>query len=157
MNETRQDEVRPTKIKIDSGVAWEEQFGYCRAQRLDDRILVAGTTASDEKGVRHEGDAGAQARFVVEKIRSALERLGGRLEDVVRTRVFVKPGADWEAVAAAHGEAFREIRPVNTLVFAEMIGEEFLVEIEVEAVVGAGDRSVEWRSWQTSPEETSGS
>ncbi|MEM1246292.1 MAG: RidA family protein [Acidobacteriota bacterium] len=158
MDDARQNDSAAAKIKIDSGVPWEEQFGYCRAQRLDDRILVAGTTASDADGVRYVGDAGAQARFVLEKIRCAIEELGGSFEDVVRSRVYVKPGADWEAVAAAHGEAFGTIRPVNTLIFAEMIGEEFLVEIEVEAIVGAGGRRVEWRPWQMSetPEASDG-
>jgi enamine deaminase RidA (YjgF/YER057c/UK114 family) len=64
--------------------------------------------------------------------------LGGRLEDVVRTRVFVSDIAHWEAVARVHGERFGRIRPANTLVEARLVGPEYLVEIEVEAIVGSG-------------------
>ncbi len=130
--------------KVSSGVEWEERFGYCRAQRLGERILVAGTTATGPEGPVHLDDAGAQARYALDKIERALNALGGAVEDVVRTRVYVKPGADWQAVAAAHGERFRKIRPVNTLILAGMIGEEYLVEIEVEAIVGSGQATIHW-------------
>ncbi|MCU0627359.1 MAG: Rid family hydrolase, partial [Gemmatimonadaceae bacterium] len=81
--------------------------------------------------------AGAQAHAVIDKLEGAITSLGGRLEDVVRTRVFVRDIADWEPVARAHGERFRDIQPANTLVEARLVGAEYLVEIEAEAVVPA--------------------
>lgn len=125
--------------RVDSGLDWEQKYGYCRARRVGDRILVSGTTASRGDGSAvAPGDAGAQARFVIERIERALHELGSGLDDVVRTRIYVAPGADWEAVATAHGERFGAVRPANTLVHCELVGEGHLVEIEAEAVVGAG-------------------
>lgn len=121
---------------VSSGTHWEKAYGYARAVRVGDRIVVAGTTASGPDGVVGPGDSAAQARFVFERIRKAIEDLGGRFEDIVRTRVFVPRAGDWQAVAEVHGELFADIRPANTLVRAELIGEEYLVEIEAEAIVG---------------------
>ena len=84
------------------------------------------------------GDPAEQTRYAIEKIRTAIESLGGALDDVVRTRIHVKPGTDWEAVAKVHGEFFGSVRPACTLTYADLIGEEYLVEIEVEAVVRSG-------------------
>lgn len=122
---------------VGSGVSWEADFGYSRATRIGDRILVSGTTATGPDGPVALGDAAEQARFALQKIRTAIEALGGTLGEVVRTRIHLKPGADWEAVARVHGEFFSGIRPACTLTFADLIGEEYLVEIEVEAVVGS--------------------
>jgi enamine deaminase RidA (YjgF/YER057c/UK114 family) len=122
---------------VGSGVSWEEEFGYSRAVRVGDRILVSGTTATGPDGVVAPGDAAGQARFALDKIEKAIVSLGGSLQDVVRTRVFVSRIADWEAVARVHGERFGKIRPANTLVRADLIGDEYLVEIEAEAVVGS--------------------
>lgn len=127
---------------VGSGVSWEEEFGYSRAVRVGDRILVSGTTATGPDGkVVAPGDAAAQARFVLEKIETAVRRLGGTLQDVVRTRVYLSNLEDWRAVAAVHGERFRDVKPTNTLIGAKLVGEEYLVEIEVEAVVGSGSAS----------------
>ncbi len=122
---------------IDSGVSWESEFGYSRATRVGDRILVSGTTATGPGGPVAIGDVHEQTRYALGKIRTAIEALGGVLADVVRTRIHVKPGADWKAVAAVHGEFFSAVRPACTLTYADLIGEEYLVEIEVEAVVGS--------------------
>jgi enamine deaminase RidA (YjgF/YER057c/UK114 family) len=124
---------------ISSGTPWEALAGYSRAVRVGDRVFVSGTTASDASGaVQHPGDAAGQARYIIRKIEAALAEAGAGLADVVRTRVFVRNIDDWEAVARAHGELFAAIRPANTLVRAEMITPEMLVEIEAEAVVGGG-------------------
>jgi enamine deaminase RidA (YjgF/YER057c/UK114 family) len=80
-------------------------------------------------------DAAAQTHFAIDKIEGALQSLGGRLDDVVRTRVFVSRLADWPAVARAHGARFGRIKPANTLVRADLVGNEYLVEIEAEAEV----------------------
>lgn len=122
---------------VGSGVSWETEFGYSRATRIGNRILVSGTTATGPDGPVAIGDPGEQTRFAIEKIRTAIESLGGTLEDVVRTRIHVKPGTDWVPVARVHGEFFAAVRPACTLTYADLIGEEYLVEIEVEAVVGA--------------------
>lgn len=124
---------------VSSGTAWEAMAGYCRAVRIDDRILVAGTTATGPDGLVGGDDPAAQAHYALDKIEAAIQQLGGRLEDVVRTRVFVSNIEHWEAVARVHGERFSHIRPVNTLVEARLVGPEYLVEIEAEAIVGAGE------------------
>ena len=118
-----------------SGTTWESLAGFSRAVRIGDRVLISGTTATH--GPRHIGgnDPAAQAHFAIDKIEGALQSLGARLEQVVRTRVYVRNIADWEAVARAHGERFRLIKPANTLVRAELVGDEYLVEIEAEAVI----------------------
>ena len=124
---------------VGSGTHWEALAGYARAVRVGDRVLVSGTTATGPDGVVGAGDAAAQTRFILDKIDGALRQLGASLRDVVRTRVYVRDIAEWEAVARVHGERFRDIRPANTLVQAALVGEAYLVEIEAEAVVGAGD------------------
>ncbi len=124
------------RLRVGSGVSWETEFGYSRATRVGDRILVSGTTATGPEGPVAIGDPEAQTRFALEKVRTAVEALGGSLDEVVRTRIHVKPGVDWEAVAKVHGEFFAAVRPACTLTYADLVGEEYLVEIEVEAVVG---------------------
>ncbi len=124
------------RLSFSSGTPWEAMAGYSRAIRVGQHIYVSGTTASDEHGaVQSPGDAAAQAAYILRKIEHALRQLGASLEDVVRTRVFVRNIADWEAVARTHGEFFATIRPANTLVRAEMIDDRMLVEIEAEAIV----------------------
>ncbi len=126
------------KQTVSSGTTFEAIAGYSRAVRIGDRILVSGTTATGPDGLVGGDDPAAQARYALEKIENAIKQLGGRLEDVVRTRIYVSDIANWEAVARAHGERFGQIRPVNTLVEAKLVGPQYLVEIEAEAVIGAG-------------------
>lgn len=124
---------------VGSGTIWEELAGYARAVRVGDRILVSGTTATGPDGnVVGSGDPAMQTRFILDKIEAAIAQLGGSLRDVVRTRIYVSDIAHWEIVARAHGERLGDVRPVNSLVEARLIGEEYLVEIEAEAVLGAG-------------------
>ena len=100
-----------------------------------DRIHVAGTTASHGSRVIGGRDPAAQTHFIIDKIEGTLQSLGAGLEDVVRTRVYIREGVDWEPVARAHGARFSDIRPANTLVHANTVGEDLLVEIEAEAEV----------------------
>jgi aryl-alcohol dehydrogenase-like predicted oxidoreductase/enamine deaminase RidA (YjgF/YER057c/UK114 family) len=117
-----------------SGTVWEPMAGYSRAVRKGNRIHVSGTTATHGSRAIGGDDAAAQTHFCIDKIAGALQSLGGRLEDVVRTRVFVSQvDRDWEAVARAHGERFGHILPANTMVQASLIGDEYLVEIEADA------------------------
>ncbi|MCE9601114.1 MAG: aldo/keto reductase [Gemmatimonadetes bacterium] len=130
-------EAADGSTRVLSGTTWETLYGYSRAVRVGDRILVSGTTASHGDRPMGGRDAAAQAHHVIDKIEGAIRSLGGRLEDVVRTRVYVPDAGDWEAVARAHGERFAGIQPANTLVRAGLVGDEYLVEIEAEAVVRA--------------------
>ncbi len=118
-----------------SGTVWESLAGYCRAVRKGNHIAVSGTTATHGKRVIGGQDAGAQAHFVIDKLEAALVSLGGTLEDVIRTRVFVKHIDDWEAVARAHGQRFGEVLPANTLVQADLVGDDYLVEMEADALL----------------------
>jgi len=127
------------RTSISSGTKWESLAGYARAVRVGDTIHVSGTTATDENGnVAGGDDTAAQTRYAIQKIERAINALGGTLNDVVRTRIFVSDIANWEAAARVHGEFFSEIRPANTLVQARLVGSEYLVEIEAEAIVGSG-------------------
>jgi aryl-alcohol dehydrogenase-like predicted oxidoreductase/enamine deaminase RidA (YjgF/YER057c/UK114 family) len=118
-----------------SGTSWEEIAGFARAVRQGNRILVSGTTATHKNKRIGGTDPAAQTHFILDKIEASLKSLGGKLEDVVRTRVFVKNMSDWEAVARAHGARFGHIMPANTLVQAQLVGDEYLVEIEAEAII----------------------
>ncbi len=122
---------------ITSGTIWEDLMGYSRAVRLGNWVAVAGTTATDEHGkVVGPGDPYQQTIYAIRKIERALNQAGAALNDVIRTRVFIVNQPDWEAVARAHGEIFNAIRPVNTLVVVKaLIGDEYLVEVEVDALI----------------------
>ena len=126
------------RTQIGSGSKWEPVVGYSRAVRVGPFIYVAGTTATGDYGqIVGVGDAGAQTAQALQNIRSALERLGARLEDVVRTRIYVTDITQWEAIGRAHGELFGEIRPTTAMVeVSRLIAPEMLVEIEADAVVG---------------------
>lgn len=128
----------PRRASVSTGTPWEALAGYARAVRVGNRVLVSGTTASGPNGTVAVGDPAAQARFVLDRIERALTDLGATLRDVVRTRIYVRRLEDWEAVARVHGERFGDIRPANTLVQAQLVGDDLLVEIEAEAEIGAG-------------------
>jgi aryl-alcohol dehydrogenase-like predicted oxidoreductase/enamine deaminase RidA (YjgF/YER057c/UK114 family) len=130
--------VTPTgenRSKALSGTIWEDLAGFSRAVRVGDRILVSGTTATHGNRCIGGNDPEAQAQFVIDKIAGAIQSLGGTLADVVRTRVYVQRMEDWEAISRVHGARFGAIQPANTLIRADLIGEEYLVEMEAEAVV----------------------
>lgn len=127
------------KQTYDSGTTWEALAGYSRAVRVGDRIIVSGTTATGPDGLVGGDDPAAQARYALDKIEAAIVQLGGTLRDVVQTRVYVRHMAHWDAIARVHGERFGDIRPANVMVQAGLVGDEYLVEIEAEAVIGAGN------------------
>jgi enamine deaminase RidA (YjgF/YER057c/UK114 family) len=118
--------------------AWQEQAGYSRAVRRGNTIMVSGTTATGPDGAAlHRGDTGAQALVCLNRIERALAALGAGLDDVVRTVVYLAPGASWEQAAQAHREVLGAVRPANTMLYVgALIGDGFLVEIEAQAVTG---------------------
>jgi enamine deaminase RidA (YjgF/YER057c/UK114 family) len=99
------------------------------------RIAVSGTTATaDDGSALHRGDTHAQALVALERAIAAMEALGGRLEDVVRTRIYLVPGADWEGAARAHAEVMGSVAPASTMLYvAALVGDGFVVEVELEA------------------------
>jgi enamine deaminase RidA (YjgF/YER057c/UK114 family) len=120
-----------------SGGPWEGIVGYSRTVRVGNIVYVAGTTSVDENGnIVAQGDPYGQAMQVMRNIERALKMAGAKMEHVVRTRMFVINIADWEQIGRAHGEFFRDIRPVATMVEVKaLIDPALLVEIEVEAVI----------------------
>lgn len=124
--------------RINSNTPWEAIAGYARAVRAGRAIYVSGTTASDESGhTVAPGDPGAQARYILDRIERTLTAAGGRMDDIVRTRIYVTDYAHWELVARVHGERFAQARPANTLVVVRsLVPADALVEIEADALIG---------------------
>ena len=122
---------------ISSGSPYEPIVGFSRAVRVGNFIAVGGTAPQGPDGKTvAPGDAAAQARRCIDIIREALERAGASLEDVVRTRILLKNIGDWEAAARIHGEYFRDIRPVDTIMqVTTFIDADWLIEIEADAII----------------------
>lgn len=117
------------------GAGFEEVAGYSRAARHGNRIAVSGTgdLAADGK-VGHPGDTYGQTRASLERALAAVERLGGRREDVIRTRLYLVERAAWREAVRAHKELLGGVDPANTTFFvAGFVAEEMLVEVEVDA------------------------
>ena len=126
-------------IRIGPGAPWEGIVGYSRVVVRGDAAWVSGTTSTVDGVVAHPGDAGAQTRQALAIVREALERAGFTLNDVVRTRMFVTDISRWEEIGRVHGEVFGDVRPATSMVqVAALIDPAMLVEIEAEAVRGAG-------------------
>jgi enamine deaminase RidA (YjgF/YER057c/UK114 family) len=119
-----------------SGSKWEPLMGYSRAVRAGDWIAVTGSVGINADGT-YSKSLGEQTRRSLAIIRAAIEALGGRIENVIRTRMYVTNVSKWEEVAKVHGEVFAEIRPATTIVeVARLIDGDAQIEIEADAFVG---------------------
>ena len=126
------------RINISSGAKWENIVGYSRAVRVGDIVEVAGTAAVENGNVVGLNDAYFQTKVILQKIEKALIEAGASLNDVVRTRMFVTDISHWEKIGKAHGEFFRDIKPVTTMVEVKsLIDPEMLVEIEATAIISS--------------------
>jgi enamine deaminase RidA (YjgF/YER057c/UK114 family) len=130
--------VNARRQTFSSGAVWEPVVGYSRAVRVGPWVCVSGTTAAADGGGAVGGDdAGAQTREALRRVVAALEAVGARVEDVVRTRVYVTDMSRWEEVGRAHGEVFGAVRPATSMVeVSRLIDPALLVEVEADAVVG---------------------
>ena len=125
------------KIRIRAGTKWEDALGYSRAVRAGNIIKVSGTAAIDENsnivGINKPYE---QAKYIIQKIERALNELGSSLNDVVRNIVYITDMSNFDEVAKAYGEFFREIKPALTFVeVSSFIDPNILLEIESEAIV----------------------
>lgn len=118
-----------------SGSKWEPLMGYSRAVRAGNLIAVTGTVGVNADGT-YSPSLADQTRRSLAIIQAAIESLGGRIENVLRTRMFVTDVSKWEEVANVHGEVFKDIRPATSIVeVAKLIDAAAQIEIEADAIV----------------------
>lgn len=124
------------RTHFSSGAKWEDIVGYSRAIRQGDIIEVSGSTSIQDGQLVGKGDMALQTKTTLNIIKNAIEALGGSLSDVIRTRIYVTDIDQWEKVAHVHGDFFREIKPVTTLIeITRLIDPDMLVEIEATAIL----------------------
>ncbi|MGH3002103.1 MAG: RidA family protein [Gaiellaceae bacterium] len=123
------------KQRISSGAAFEDRVGYSRAVRVGDRVWVSGTAPIMPGDADPPAGAYEQATVCLEIIARALAEAGARLDDVVRTRIYVTDARFIDDVGRAHGEAFATARPATTGIVTQLLDPRWLVEIEAEAVI----------------------
>ncbi len=114
-----------------TGAKWEDTVGYCRAVKIGNILEISGTTAAKGGEILHKDDAYLQAKEIINIAQEVIQKAGGQLSDVIRTRMYLTDIKDWESVAKAHGEAFADIKPATTLVeVSGLVDPDMLVEIE---------------------------
>ena len=124
------------RLNIPSGAVWEDQVGYSRAVRIGNTIEVSGTVSVKDGKIYGPRDPYEQAKRILEIIENTLVKAGARLDDIIRTRMYVTDIKQWEAVGKAHGEVFGNIKPATSMVEVKsLIDQEFMVEIEATAIV----------------------
>jgi enamine deaminase RidA (YjgF/YER057c/UK114 family) len=118
-----------------SGAPWEDIVGYSRAVQVGNHLEISGTVATNDSGIVAKGDPYGQTKFILEKINGVLTQAGFKLEDVVRTRMFVTDITKWEEYGRAHGEFFSKIKPATSMIeVSALIDPDYLIEIEVTAI-----------------------
>lgn len=124
------------KTKLSSSVVWEDIVGYSRAVKVGNFIEIAGTASVKNGEVIFSNEPYQQTRYIIKIIENALKQLDAGLEDVIRTRIYLRNVDDWPEVARAHGEFFSAIKPASTIVaVSSMINPDILVEIEATAMI----------------------
>jgi enamine deaminase RidA (YjgF/YER057c/UK114 family) len=121
--------------RVRDGGGFEAEAGYSRAARAGRTIAVSGTTATGPDGAAlHPDDTYLQTSTALRRALAAVVALGGVTGDVLRTRVYLAPGADWREAARAHAEMLGGVAPANTTLYVGgLIGDGFLVEVELDA------------------------
>jgi enamine deaminase RidA (YjgF/YER057c/UK114 family) len=138
MNEHSNKKSAGERINVSSGSPYESIIGFSRAVRVGNIVAVGGTAAGSVGKMVGVGDPAAQTRAILEIIGKALQDAGARLEDVIRTRIYLVDIAHWKMVGRMHGEVFGDIRSAaNILEVSRFINPEWLVEIEADAVVSS--------------------
>ena len=122
---------------ISSGTYWENNFGYSRLVQVGNHVEIAGTVAVDDNGKTVGiGDCGEQTRYAFQKVIDYLEKVGGKAENIVRTRIYTTDISQWEAIGKAHGEIFGTVGPAMSLIgINALVSEEFLIEVEATAIL----------------------
>ncbi|NNF32691.1 MAG: RidA family protein [Saprospiraceae bacterium] len=124
------------KRKYSTGAKWEDIVGYSRSVRIGNIIEVSGTTSVKDGMVYGIGDPFTQAKHILSIIEDAIQKLGGTMDDVIKTRIYVTDIDHWSEVGRAHGEVFGEIKPTTLLIEVKgLVDPDMLVEIEATAVV----------------------
>ncbi len=125
------------RTNYSSGAKWEDIVGYSRAVKVGNIIEVTGTVAVDENSNLVGGSSAyEQTKFIIQKIETVLNKAGGSLKDVVRTRMFVTDISRWEEYGRAHGEFFNDIKPCTSMIEVKgLIAPEYLIEIEATAIM----------------------
>jgi len=125
------------RINISTGAPWEDKVGYSRAVRIGNVIEISGTVALKDGDLVGKDDPYLQTKRILEIIEEVLQQAGSKLDDVIRTRIFVTNIAQWEEIGKAHGEVFHSIKPATSMIeVSQLIDPDYLLEIEVSAVVG---------------------
>lgn len=125
------------RINISSGSMYEKPIGFSRAVRIDNIISVAGTAPiADDGSTAYPGDLYKQTKRCIEIISKAINEAGGQLENVIRTRIFLRNISEWQKAAKAHGEYFSEIRPACSFIGVKgLIKDDWLIEMEADCVI----------------------
>jgi len=130
---------------ISSGSPWEEPIGFSRAVRIGNFIAVSGTAPiAPNHSTAFPGDLYKQTKYCIDIMKKAIEEAGGKLEDVIRTRIMLKDISRWQEAAKAHGEFFSKIRPACTFVEIKgLINDDWLVETEADCIMKEGSWKLE--------------
>ncbi len=125
------------RLNISTGAPWEDKVGYSRAVRIGNIIEISGTVALKDGDLVGKDDPYLQTKRILEIIEEVLQQAGSKLDDVIRTRIFVTDITQWEEIGRAHGEIFRNIKPATSMIeVSQLIDPDYLLEIEASAVVG---------------------